>query len=150
VLGVDISPAAVALAEENSRLNGLERICAFRRADAFDFLRDGARAGGRFGTVVLDPPAFIKSRKKIAEGVRGYLTVNRRAMELVEPGGHLFTCSCSHHLDRETFLDMLRQAAGQARRAVRVVEIRGQAYDHPVLLACPETEYLKCAVLQIL
>lgn len=100
--------------------------------------------------MILDPPAFVKSRKKLPEAMRGYLTINRRAMELVEPGGYLFTCSCSYHLGREPFLDLLRQAAVQARRSVRLVEMRGQAYDHPILLACPETDYLKCAVLQIL
>ncbi|MBE0595826.1 MAG: class I SAM-dependent rRNA methyltransferase [Desulfuromonadales bacterium] len=150
VTGIDISPSAVALAEENARLNGLAGVCTFQRADVFDFLRQAARTGQRFGTVILDPPAFVKSRKKLPEAIRGYLTVNRRAMELVEPGGYLFTCSCSFHLGREPFLDLLRQAAALARRSVRLVELRGQAYDHPVLLACPETEYLKCAVLQVL
>jgi 23S rRNA (cytosine1962-C5)-methyltransferase len=81
--------------------------------------------------------------------LRGYLTVNRRALELVAPGGYLVTCSCSHHLDPETFLGMVRQAARQARRSVRLLELRGQAFDHPVLLSCPETAYLKCAVLQL-
>ncbi len=150
VTGVDISPGAIALAAENARLNGLEGVSSFLRADVFELLREAGRTGERYGTVILDPPAFVKSRKKLAEAIRGYLTVNRRAMELVEPGGYLFTCSCSYHLEREVFLHTLRQAAAQARRAVRLVELRGQAYDHPVLLACPETEYLKCAVLQIL
>jgi 23S rRNA (cytosine1962-C5)-methyltransferase len=99
--------------------------------------------------VVLDPPAFVKNRKKLPEAIRGYLTINRRAMELVAPGGYLFTCSCSHHLQREVFLDLLRQAAAQAGRNARLLELRGQAGDHPVLLACPETDYLKCAVLQL-
>lgn len=150
VTGVDISPGAVALAEENARLNGLEGICSFRRGDVFDLLRDAGRSGERYGTVILDPPAFVKSRKKLPEAIRGYLTINRRAMELIEPGGYLFTCSCSYHMEREVFLDTLRQAAAQAKRQVRLVELRGQSYDHPVLLACPETEYLKCAVLQVL
>jgi 23S rRNA (cytosine1962-C5)-methyltransferase len=108
------------------------------------------RSGEQFGTVILDPPAFVKSKKKLPEAVKGYLTVNRRAMELVEPGGYLFTCSCSYHMDRELFLDTLRKSAAQAGRSARLVEMRGQAWDHPVLLSCPETEYLKCAVLQIL
>ncbi|WP_298035923.1 class I SAM-dependent rRNA methyltransferase [uncultured Desulfuromonas sp.] len=150
VTGVDISRTALALAEENARLNGVEERCSFAKADVFELLREKERSGERFGTVVLDPPAFVKSRKKLPEALRGYLTVNRRAMNLVEPGGFLFTCTCSHHLQREAFIDMLRQAAGQAGRGVRLLEIRGQAYDHPVLLSCPETEYLKCAVLQLL
>jgi len=150
VTGVDISPGAVALATENARLNGQEATCSFLRADVFDLLRDWGRGSERFDTIVLDPPAFVKSKKKLPEAIRGYLTINRRAMELVSPGGYLFTCSCSHHLQREVFLDLLRQAAVQAGRAARLLELRGQAYDHPVLLACPETEYLKCAVLQLL
>jgi 23S rRNA (cytosine1962-C5)-methyltransferase len=149
VIGVDISAGALALAEENARRNELQATCSFIRADGFDLLRDWGRSGERFGTVVLDPPAFVKSKKKLAEAIRGYLTINRRAMELVAPGGTLFTCSCSHHLQREDFLDLLRQAAVQAGRNARLLELRGQAFDHPVLLACPETDYLKCAVLQL-
>jgi len=149
VIGVDISSGAVALAAENARLNGLESACSFLRADVFDLLRDWGRSAERFDTVVLDPPAFVKSKKKLPEAIRGYLTINRRAMELIAPGGYLFTCSCSHHLQREVFLDLLRQAAAQAGRNARLLELRGQAFDHPVLLACPETEYLKCAVLQL-
>jgi 23S rRNA (cytosine1962-C5)-methyltransferase len=149
VIGVDISAGAIALAEENARRNQLQATCSFVRADGFDLLRDWSRSGERFGTVVLDPPAFVKSKKKLAEAIRGYLTINRRAMELVAPGGALFTCSCSHHLQREDFLDLLRQAAVQAGRNARLLELRGQAFDHPVLLACPETDYLKCAVLQL-
>jgi 23S rRNA (cytosine1962-C5)-methyltransferase len=148
VLGVDVSPGAVALAEENARLNGLEDVCNFRCADVFDLLREMERSKERFGTVVLDPPAFVKNRKKLPEAIRGYLTVNRRAMELLEPGGYLFTCSCSYHMEREIFLDTLRQAGRQAGRDLRLLEMRGQAFDHPVLLSCPETDYLKCAVIQ--
>jgi len=150
VTGVDISAGAVALATENARLNGLESSCSFLRADVFDLLRDWGRGAERFDTIVLDPPAFVKSKKKLPEAIRGYLTINRRAMELVAPGGYLFTCSCSHHLQREVFLDLLRQAAMQTGRGARLLELRGQAFDHPVLLSCPETEYLKCAVLQLL
>lgn len=149
VTGVDISAGALALAEENARRNELQSACSFVRADVFDLLRDWGRAGERFGTVILDPPAFVKSKKKLPEAIRGYLTINRRAMELVAPGGTLFTCSCSHHLQREVFLDLLRQAAVQAGRDARLLELRGQSFDHPVLLACPETDYLKCAVLQL-
>lgn len=149
VTGIDASPGAVALAGDNARRNGLEGVCRFRQADVFTELPRLQREGQRFDAVILDPPAFVKSRKKLREALRGYLTVNRRAMELVAPGGVLVSCSCSYHLDRATFLDMLRQAARQARRPARLLEIRSQSLDHPVLLACPETEYLKCAVLQL-
>lgn len=150
VLGVDISAGAVAQAEKNARLNGLEQVCRFTRADVFDLLRDLARQKQQFDTLVLDPPAFVKSRKKLPEAIKGYLTINRRALELVAPGGYLFTCTCSHHLDRVTFLDLLRQAGQQSGRTLILEEMRGQAYDHPVLLACPETDYLKCAILKVL
>jgi 23S rRNA (cytosine1962-C5)-methyltransferase len=149
VLGIDISASAVALAQENAILNGHQQLCTFQRADVFVLLRQLTQDGERFGTIILDPPAFVKSRGKLKEAIKGYLTINRRAMELLEPGGILFSCSCSHHLDRETFLDLLRQAGRQAGRTLRLLEMRGQAPDHPVLLNCPETEYLKCAVLHV-
>lgn len=145
VTGVDVSAAAVERARENSLLNGLDGRCRFVAADVFDFLRE--QRDRRYGAVILDPPAFIKSRRHLDEGKKGYLTVNRRALEMVAPGGILVTCSCSHHLDRPTFLALVAQAAQQARRRVRLVEMRGQAADHPVLPACPETDYLKCFVL---
>jgi 23S rRNA (cytosine1962-C5)-methyltransferase len=148
VIGIDISPGAVALAQENARLNFQENTCRFVQSDVFDSLRQFHGNNERFGGIILDPPAFIKNRKRMREGIKGYLTINRRAMELLEPDGVLFTCTCSHHMDRETFLDTLRQAAFQAGREMRLLEIRGQSYDHPVLCSCPETEYLKCAVLQ--
>lgn len=145
VTGVDVSAAATRQARENAQLNGLDAQCRFIAADVFDFLRE--HHGRRFGTVILDPPAFIKSRKHLEEGKKGYLTVNRRAMEMVAPAGFLITCSCSHHLDRASFLSIIAHAAQQARRSVRLVEMRGQAVDHPILPSCPETDYLKCAIL---
>jgi 23S rRNA (cytosine1962-C5)-methyltransferase len=148
VTGADISPGAVDLAEENARLNFQETRCRFVRADAFELLKTLQHSGDRFDTIILDPPAFVKSRKRLKEAIRGYLTINRRALELLEPGGFLFSCSCSHHIDRETFLDTLRQAGRLADRELRLVEMRGQAYDHPIALNCPETDYLKCAILQ--
>ncbi len=148
VVGIDISPGAVALAQENARLNFQVSTCNFMQSDVFESLRQFHTNNERFGGIILDPPAFIKNRKRIREGIKGYLTINRRAMELLEPDGILFTCTCSHHMDRETFLDTLRQASFQAGREMRLLEIRGQSYDHPVLCSCPETEYLKCAVLQ--
>ncbi|PLX95815.1 MAG: rRNA large subunit methyltransferase I [Desulfuromonas sp.] len=150
VTGIDISAGAVALCRENARLNFCKESCTFIEADVFAALRQGEIAGKRWGAIVLDPPAFVKSKKKLAEAIRGYLTINRRAMELLAPGGYLFTCSCSHHMDETTFLDTLRTAAAKAGRSMRLVEMRGQSSDHPVLLACPETSYLKCAILQAL
>ena len=145
VTGVDVSAAATEQARENARLNGLDEHCRFVAADVFDFLRE--QRVRRFDMVILDPPAFIKNRRHLDEGKKGYLTVNRRALEMVAAGGWLVTCSCSHHLDRPTFLALIAQAAYQARRSVRLVEMRGQAADHPISPVCPETDYLKCALL---
>ena len=150
VLGIDISERAVELARSNSRQNFQEQTCSFRQSDVFEELKVLQARGERFDTIILDPPAFVKSKKRLQQAVRGYLTVNRRAMELLQPGGYLFTCSCSYHMQREIFLDTLRQAARKGGRDLRLVEQRGQAYDHPILLNCPETDYLKCFVLQVL
>lgn len=149
VTGVDISSGAIELAEENARANYLDHLCQFEQADVFDLLRNLQKRKKRFGAIVLDPPAFVKSKKRLAEAMRGYLTINRRAMELLETGGYLFTCSCSHHMQRDAFLDMLCKAARQAGRRATLLEMRGQSFDHPVLLSCPETDYLKCAVLKL-
>jgi len=148
VLGIDISPKAIALASRNAQLNGVADRVRFEQCDAFERLRSLQREGRRFGVVVMDPPAFVKSKKQLNEATKGYLTVNRRALELLEPGGTLITCSCSYHMDRERFREVLAQAARQARREVRLVAACAQAPDHPVLLSFPESEYLKCLVLQ--
>jgi 23S rRNA (cytosine1962-C5)-methyltransferase len=145
---LDISERAAALARENAALNGLEGVVRVEVCDAFDRLRSLKHEGRRFDVVVLDPPAFVKNKKALKEAEKGYLTINRRGLELLNEGGHLITCSCSYHMGREPFRDLLTQAARQAGRQVRVVEARSQAPDHPVLLAVPETEYLKCLVLQ--
>lgn len=148
VLGVDISARAVGQAGSNAKLNKVSDRVKFEECDAFERLRSLHQEGRRFGVIVMDPPAFVKSRKNIAEATKGYLIVNRRALELLEPGGYLITCSCSFHMGREAFRDMLIQAARLAKREVRLVETRSQAADHPVLLSFPESEYLKCFVLQ--
>jgi len=148
VLGLDISARAVAQARQNAELNGLAGRVRFEECDAFDRLRSLRHEGQRFDVVVMDPPAFVKNRKNIAEATKGYLTVNRRALELLAPDGYLITCSCSYHMGREPFRDMLVQAARLARREVRLVATCSQAPDHPVLLSFPESEYLKCFVLQ--
>ncbi|HEX5772763.1 MAG TPA: class I SAM-dependent rRNA methyltransferase [Geomobilimonas sp.] len=145
---LDISERAMTLARENGKLNGVAERMVFETVDVFDRLRSLKTEGHSFDIIVLDPPAFVKSRKTLKEAEKGYLTINRRAMELLRPGGHLITCSCSYHMGREMFHDLLKTAAIQARREMRIVEVRSQAPDHPVLLAVPETEYLKCFVLQ--
>lgn len=148
VLGIDISVRAVGQACNNARLNKLSDRVRFEECDAFERLRSLQQEGERFGVIIMDPPAFVKSRKNIAEATKGYLTVNRRALELLEPGGYLITCSCSYHMAREAFREMLIQAARLAKREVRLAETCTQAADHPVLLSFPESEYLKCFVLQ--
>ena len=148
VLGLDISERAVGLAGRNADLNGLADKVRFEECDAFDRLRSLKLEGRSFGVVVLDPPAFVKNRKNLAEATKGYITINRRALELLEPGGYLITCSCSYHMGREPFREMLATAARQARRDVRLVKACSQSPDHPVLLSFPESEYLKCLVLQ--
>jgi 23S rRNA (cytosine1962-C5)-methyltransferase len=148
VVGIDISARAVGQASSNAKLNRVSDRVRFEECDAFERLRSLHQEGRCFGVIVMDPPAFVKSRKNIAEATKGYLTVNRRALELLEPGGYLITCSCSFHIGREAFREMLVQAARLAKREVRLVESCGQAADHPVLLSFPEAEYLKCFVLQ--
>ncbi|MGA2193134.1 MAG: class I SAM-dependent rRNA methyltransferase [Nitrospirota bacterium] len=149
VTGIDSSANALKLAGDNAGLNGVENV-NFLRADAFDALKNFLGSGKRFDVIVSDPPAFIKSRARLAEGLKGYRDLNVKAMKLVTPGGYLISCSCSFHLDRERFVEMLRESASGAGRSVRMLELRSQSKDHPVLLAAPETEYLKCALLQVL
>jgi 23S rRNA (cytosine1962-C5)-methyltransferase len=150
VLALDSSKPALAAATRNCERNGLADRVRFVEGDAFDTLRDFERAGERFGVVVLDPPALIKSRKSLAAGVRAYRDLNRAAMRLLDEEGTLITCSCSHHLDDAMFRQVLLEAARTARRPMRVLDWAGEAPDHPQLLAVPETHYLKCAVLQAL
>jgi 23S rRNA (cytosine1962-C5)-methyltransferase len=145
VIGIDSSEKAIAMAKENALLNGLE--AHFRQADVFDELRVFEKKGEHFGCIILDPPAFVKSRAKVREALRGYKEINLRAMKLLEPGGVLVSCSCSHHIDQDLFREMLIDAAYSAGRQARVVEMRTQARDHPILLAAKETQYLKCAIL---
>lgn len=145
---VDVSERALALARANAELNGLTTPMRFEPAEAFERLRRFKSAGEGFDVIVLDPPAFIKSRKTVKEGEKGYLTINRRAMEILKEGGYLVTCSCSYHMGREMFRDLLAKAARLAGREMRLLESRSQAGDHPVLLNVPETEYLKCVLLQ--
>lgn len=148
-LGLDISARAVEQASRNAALNGVADRVRFEECDVFERLRSLKHEGKAYDVIVMDPPAFVKSRKNIAEATKGYLTINRRALELLQPGGYLITCSCSFHMGREPFREMLVNAARLARREVRLVATCSQAPDHPVLLSFPESEYLKCFVLQV-
>jgi len=148
VLAVDSSAPALDIARRNVERNGMTDCIGFRQGDCFDVLRQLERAGERFGLVIADPPALIKSRSAIAAGARAYRELNRAAMATLEEGGVLITCSCSHHLEDDLFKQVLREAARAARRPFRVLAWTGEAPDHPQLLAVPETHYLKCAVLQ--
>ena len=148
VLAVDSSAPALAAARRNAEANGLAGSITFRQGDCFDVARELERSGERFGLVILDPPALIKSRGQIAAGARAYREINRTAMALLAEGGTLITSSCSHHLEDPLFRQVLLEAARAAHRPFRVLSWTGEGPDHPQLLAVPETHYLKCAVLQ--
>jgi 23S rRNA (cytosine1962-C5)-methyltransferase len=150
VTGVDESERAVAQAKRNAWMNGLQERAVFVREDVFSFLeREFAAGQRRLDFIVLDPPAFVKSAGRIKEAVRAYRQLNASCMKLLRSGGILATSSCSYHLGREMFLEMLRLSARDAGRSPRMLYLRSQAPDHPVLLSMPETEYLKCAFLQM-
>lgn len=149
VTALDISAAALERARENAALNGLANV-DFVEANAFDYLREREAARDRFETIVLDPPAFAKSRAALPGALRGYKDINLRAMRLLAPGGMLFTASCSYHLTKPLFLEMLQAAAADSGRRIALREIRGQPLDHPELLTVPETGYIKSALLEAL
>ncbi len=150
VLAVDSSEPALAAAARNLARNGAAGSVTLERGDVFETLRRLEQAGERFGLVVLDPPALVKSRRHLAAGARAYRELNRAAMSLLTEEGTLVTCSCSHHLDDTLFRQVLLEAARLSHRPFRIAEWRGESPDHPQLLAVPETHYLKCAVLQAL
>lgn len=144
---VDSSGPALEAARRNAELNGVEN-AMFTRASAFDLMRERSDAGESYDTIILDPPAFAKSRRETKKAYRAYKEINLRAMKMLAPGGRLITCSCSFHVSREMLEGALREAAADAGVTMRVTEWRSQARDHPELLTVPETRYLKCAVLQ--
>ena len=146
VEAVDSSAGALATAEANARANGIANI-NFRQADVFDFLSGLER---RYSMVVLDPPAFAKSRRAVEDAARGYKDINLRALRLLDSGGVLVTCSCSHHMSEGAFYEVIAQAALDAGKTLRVLERRTQSSDHPILLTVPETMYLKCLALEVL
>ncbi len=149
VTGIDASADAIVQAGKNAALNRVEGRCSFVKADAFAFLRANVAEGAGYDFIILDPPAFVKSRAKIKEGLRAYRDINALSMRLVKKGGILATSSCSHHVDRTAFLDMLAGAARDAGKRLRVIEARAQSKDHPALIAVPETDYLKCLLLEV-
>ena len=144
---VDISSDAVVRIRANAERNGIAGL-EVREANVFDELRRLERAGERYDTIVLDPPAFAKNKASVAGAAAGYKEINLRAIHLLNPGGHLITCSCSYNVDEALFADILRAAAADSRTALAVVERRTQGRDHPVLLGVPETSYLKCFILR--
>ncbi len=149
VEAVDTSDLALELAEAARKENGLNNV-HFRKADVFDLLSSYVLGGRRFSVIVLDPPAFARSRSDLAGAARGYKDINYRAFRLLEPGGILVTCSCSQHVSEAMLLEIIAEAALDAGRTVRVLERRTQSRDHPILLTVPETHYLKCLILEAL
>jgi 23S rRNA (cytosine1962-C5)-methyltransferase len=147
VTGVDSSRPALEVADRNAALNGRE--IEWIEANAFDLLRDYASAGQQYDIVVLDPPAFAKSKRNLDTALRGYKELNLRALKMLRSGGILITCSCSYHVSPAEFLEVVAQASLDAHRSPRILESRTQAKDHPVLLAVPETAYLKCLILTV-
>lgn len=147
VTALDSSAAALQRAAANAALNGYANVDCVE-TNAFDFLRDQARAGERYDTIVLDPPAFAKTRDSVESALRGYKEINLRALRLLTPGGLLFTASCSFHLHRQLFMEMLQAAAADSGRRVAVRALTAQPLDHPEVLTVPETGYLKGALLE--
>ena len=145
VTGVDSSRPALEMAEKNAALNGRE--LEWIEANAFDLLREYAASGRRYDTIVLDPPAFAKTKRDLEKALGGYKELNLRAMKMLRPGGILVTCSCSYHVEAADFFEVVADAARDAHKSFRVIENRGAAKDHPMLLNVPETSYLKCLIL---
>ncbi|HMK55579.1 MAG TPA: class I SAM-dependent rRNA methyltransferase [Dissulfurispiraceae bacterium] len=146
---VDDSEAALSQVMSNAARNRLSDKCSCEKSDVFSFLKDRIREERRYDFIVLDPPAFVKSRLKVKEALKGYREINTLAMQLLREGGVLATSSCSYHIEKQAFVDMLRDSAREARKQFKLIELRAQGKDHPILLSVPETEYLKCAFLSL-
>ena len=146
---VDDSETALSKAKRNFELNRLEDRCDFVKDDVFKFMKKEMESGSLYDFIVLDPPAFVKSRLKVREALKGYREINAMAMRLIKKGGVLATSSCSYHVEKAMFLDMLRDSARDAGKNPRIIEFRSQGRDHPILLSVPETEYLKCGFLEL-
>ena len=147
VTGVDSSRPALEMADKNAALNGRE--LEWMEGNAFDLLREYAASGRHYDTVVLDTPAFAKTKRDLEKSLGGYKELNLRAMKMLRPGGILVTCSCSFHVDAQNFMEVVADAARDAHKTLRVVENRGASKDHPVLLNVPETSYLNCLILSV-
>lgn len=147
VTGIDSSRPALESAEANAELN--RREIEWIEGNAFDVLKDWANSGKQYDSIVLDPPAFAKTKRDVEAALRGYKELNLRALKMLRPGGILVTCSCSYHVSSDALLNVLSDAARDAHRELRLVELRGQAKDHPVLPNVPETSYLKCAIFYV-
>ena len=151
VSAVDVSRAALEVADENGMLNkgAIVKEVEWIEGNAFDLLKDHSSAGKQYDTIVLDPPAFAKSKKNLETALRGYKEMNLRALKMLRPGGILVTCSCSFHVSESEFLSVLASAAADAHRAVKILERRGAAKDHPAVATIPETSYLKCIICTV-
>jgi 23S rRNA (cytosine1962-C5)-methyltransferase len=149
VESVEMAPAAIEVARRNRELNAVSNV-TFREGNTFDVLKEHYEMGRQFRMVILDPPAFAKNRDSVPAAQRGYKEINFRAMKLLEPGGFLLTCSCSYHITEPLFLQILAEAAVDARREIVICERRTQSQDHPILLTMPETHYLKCLIVRVL
>jgi 23S rRNA (cytosine1962-C5)-methyltransferase len=149
VEGIDMGGAALQAARRNQELNAITNV-TFREGNAFDVLKEYDEVGRRFQMVILDPPAFAKNRDSLEAATRGYKEINLRALKILAPGGYLVTCSCSYHLSEALFLQLIAEAANDAKKTVVVVERRTQAEDHPILLTMPETHYLKALILKVI
>lgn len=149
VLGLDISEQAVKQANENAKLNGMEGICRFETANAFDVLKQWGKEGKSYDVVMLDPPAFTKSRATIQKAITGYKEINLRGMKLVKPGGFLVTSSCTNLVQADLFLQIIEMAARDARRKLRQVVFQTQSADHPIIMAMENTHYLKFLIVQV-
>jgi len=147
VTGVDSSRPALEIAEKNAGLNGREM--DWIEANAFDLLRDYAAAGQQYDVIVLDPPAFAKTKRDVPTAMRGYKELNLRALKMLRPGGILVTCSCSYHVSSRDLLDAIAEAGLDVHKNLRLLENRGQSNDHPILLRVPETAYLKCMIVHV-
>ena len=147
VTGVDSSRPALEVADRNAALNSRE--IEWVEANAFDLLRDYADAGRRYDTIILDPPAFAKSKSNLETALRGYKELNLRALKMLRPGGILISCCCSYHVSPAQYLAVVGDSARDVHRSLRIIETRGQAKDHPILLNVPETEYLKCVIAYV-
>ena len=149
VIGVDASELGVEQARKNASLNGLENVASFVCEDVFELLPRLEKEGEKFDVVILDPPAFTKSRNSIKNAIKGYREINLRGMKLVKDGGYLATCSCSHFMDNELFIKMVQSAARDADVSLKLIEARRQSPDHPTLMNVPETDYLKFYLFQL-